>query len=165
MADFKIKDCFVCNFCREICGGSCHKDLERLKHGIVDKSNADLTNNRKQSIKCLGRYCDDPCVLQDNNAEVDPQVFVNTIMYLGERLNTILTSQSTNAKAEYTKPSIETHTYKADQGYSATVALHRDHVLVEGNDVSSTRTSEEITNITDSDGEYTASEWQPDVKP
>lgn len=157
---FKLKHAYICEFCRTKCGGSCNEDLERLKRGIVDKSNADMANNRKQSIKCLGRYCDEPCELQDNNAEVDPQVFVNTIKYLGERLNTILTSQSTNAKAEYTKPSIETHTYKADQGYAATVALHRDHVLVEGNDNSTTRSSEEITDVTDWSGEYTASEWQ-----
>ena len=32
--------------------------------------------------------------------------------------------------------------------------------LIEGNDHSTTRASEEITDITDADGEYTASTWE-----
>ena len=158
--EFKLKHAYICDFCRTKCGGSCNEDLERLKRGIVDKSNADLANNRKQSIKCLGRFCDEPCELQDNNAEVDPQVLINTIMYLGNELNRTLTAQGEKLKNKYIKPSIETYNYETEQGYSATVALHRDHVLVEGNDNSTTRSSEEITDVTDWSGEYTASEWQ-----
>lgn len=90
MADFMIKDCFVCNFCREICGGGCNDEILRLHAGIVDDRNRDLADNRKQIIKCLGKYCDSPCCLQDMDSTVDTQVLVNTIKYLGTKLNSVL---------------------------------------------------------------------------
>ena len=62
-------------------------------------------------------------------------------------------------KRIYVKPALEVYDYLAEEGYASTVALHRDYVLIEGNDNSTTRASEEITEITDGDGEYTASEW------
>lgn len=62
-------------------------------------------------------------------------------------------------KRTYVKPALEVYDYLAEEGYANTVALHRDYVLIEGNDNSTTRASEEITEITDGDGEYTASEW------
>lgn len=62
-------------------------------------------------------------------------------------------------KRIYVKPALEVYDYLAEEGYANTVALHRDYVLIEGNDHSTTRTSEEITDITDESGEYTAAEW------
>ncbi len=63
-------------------------------------------------------------------------------------------------KRIYVKPALEVYDYLAEEGYATTVALHRDYVLIEGNDHSTTRASEEITDITDADGEYTASSWE-----
>lgn len=62
-------------------------------------------------------------------------------------------------KRIYVKPALEVYDYLAEEGYANTVALHRDYVLIEGNDHSITRTSEEITDITDESGEYTTAEW------
>lgn len=62
-------------------------------------------------------------------------------------------------KRTYVKPALEVYDYLAEEGYANTVALHRDYVLIEGNDNSTTRASEEITDITDESGEYTAAEW------
>lgn len=62
-------------------------------------------------------------------------------------------------KRIYVKPALEVYDYLAEEGYASTVALHRDYVLIEGNDNSTTRASEEITDITDESGEYTAAEW------
>lgn len=98
--EFKIKDCFVCNFCREICKGGCNEDLERLEQGIVDSKNKDLQNNRKQRIKCLGKYCDAPCKLQDLSVEVDPQLLINTIKYLGTTLNELLIQKPKQKKEQ-----------------------------------------------------------------
>lgn len=84
-AKFFLKGCYICNFCREICKG-CNEDIERLSKGIIDDKNKDLVG-RKQVIECLGKYCDKPCSLQKMDAEVDPQILINTIMFLGTELN------------------------------------------------------------------------------
>lgn len=84
-AKFYLKDCFICRFCREVCKG-CVEDMERLSKGIVDDGNRDLVG-RKQAIECLGKYCDKPCSLQKKDIDVDPQILVNTIMFLGTELN------------------------------------------------------------------------------
>lgn len=60
----RIKECFVCDFCRNICGGSCSADLERLESGVVDDKNRDLVGGRKKRVTCLGPYCDKPCCFQ-----------------------------------------------------------------------------------------------------
>ena len=62
-------------------------------------------------------------------------------------------------KSKYITPVIEIYQYYPESGYSSTVALHKDHVLVEGNDNSTTRSSEEITDVTDYNGEYMSAEW------
>lgn len=62
-------------------------------------------------------------------------------------------------KRTYVKPALEVYSYLAEEGYAHTVALHRDHVLIEGNDNSTTRASEEIMEVTDYSGEYTAGDW------
>lgn len=92
MVKFSLKECFVCEFCRQICQGPCDDDLARLEQNIIDDKNKDLVGGRKQRVKCLGKYCDRPCQLQDLNAEVNPQILINVINYLGQRLNNYLTS-------------------------------------------------------------------------
>lgn len=93
MTDFKVKDCFICNFCRSICDGKCNEIKETLMSGKVAKNeqfykdNADLATDRKQIIDCLGKYCDRPCKLQDKNAVPPIDVLVRTIKYLGNRCN------------------------------------------------------------------------------
>ena len=82
MPEFSLKECFVCEFCRQICQGPCDADLQRLEEGIVDDANRDLAGGRKQRIKCLGKYCDKPCQFQDLEATIDPQVLINTIKFL-----------------------------------------------------------------------------------
>lgn len=91
MKEFKIKDCFICEYCRNVCCGPCDNDLQRLEEGIVDNKNKDLKNHRKQRIKCLGVYCDVPCKLQNKNEVPDIQVLINTIKFLGTELNKRLT--------------------------------------------------------------------------
>ena len=87
---FKLKGMFICNFCRNICRAGCAEDLERLENGIIDDKNKDLSNNRKQSITCLGKYCDMPCKLQDKNAKPSIDVLINSIYYLGETTNKLI---------------------------------------------------------------------------
>ena len=86
--EFKLKECFICNFCKTICG-ACNDDLERLKQGTIDDKNRDLIG-RKQEIDCLGKYCDKPCKLQDLSAVPDTQTLINTIMFLGNKVNELL---------------------------------------------------------------------------
>lgn len=62
-------------------------------------------------------------------------------------------------KYAYVSPKIEIYKYQAENGYANTIALHRDYVLVEGNDNNTLRSSEEISNMTDVNGEYVAYEW------
>ena len=74
MTEFKVKDCFICNFCRNICNGGCNEIKERLLSGNVDKDsqfykdNIDLYQNKDskppidvliKAIKYLGNKCND----------------------------------------------------------------------------------------------------------
>lgn len=93
MKEFKLKDCFICNFCRDICDGKCDEIKRMITDETLDKEselykqNADLASDRKQIIDCLGKYCDKPCKLQDKNAVPPIDVLVRTIKYLGNRCN------------------------------------------------------------------------------
>ncbi|MBP3763820.1 MAG: hypothetical protein J6I49_08090 [Bacteroidales bacterium] len=62
-------------------------------------------------------------------------------------------------KRRYIKPTLELFLYEAEEGYGTTVALHKDYVLVEGNDNNTLRSSEEIVTNTDADGEYETGGW------
>ena len=88
---FNIKDCFVCEFCRNICEGTCNEQLEEIKKGIITKENKDLIG-RKYQIKCLGRFCDRPCKLQDLSSyeNVDLSPFIGLINYLGNKCNELI---------------------------------------------------------------------------
>lgn len=87
---FNIKGCFICNFCRNICEGKCDEDLKRLESGIIDDKNRDLENGRKQRIDCLGKFCDQPCGLQDENATPEVETLIRTIKFLGEKCNELI---------------------------------------------------------------------------
>lgn len=62
-------------------------------------------------------------------------------------------------KKRYIKPQLEVYRYSPEEGYATTVALHKDYVLVEGNDRSTQRASEEVTEYTDNSGEFEIGEW------
>ena len=57
-------------------------------------------------------------------------------------------------KRLYKSPTLEVYLYQVEEGYSTTIALERDHVLIEGNDQTTLRSSEEFTSYADEDGEY-----------
>lgn len=57
-------------------------------------------------------------------------------------------------KRTYIKPLVEVYGYTPEQGYAASVALAKDYVLVLGEDGSTQRNGEEITEFTGTDNEY-----------
>ena len=63
-------------------------------------------------------------------------------------------------KKPYIKPTIETFLYQSEEGFARSIALYKDYVLIEGNDGSTRRTEEEITEITNDDGEYITGSWE-----
>ena len=91
---FVLKECFICNFCRNICEGKCEIDLINAKNGNITDKNRDLVGPngtfRKQRINCLGKYCDRPCKYQDLNAEVDIQALIDMIKYLGNKCEELI---------------------------------------------------------------------------
>lgn len=67
-------------------------------------------------------------------------------------------------KKRYITPIVEVYLYSAEKGYATSLALEintrdRDYVLIEGNDRSSMRASEEVTEYTDHSGQYETGEW------
>lgn len=102
MEEFKVKECFICDYCREICDGNCNEIKKMLLSGKVAKGdkfykdNIDLADNRKQFIHCLGKYCDKPCDLQDINAEPPIEVLIKTIKYLGNKCNDLIRAKNEN---------------------------------------------------------------------
>lgn len=62
-------------------------------------------------------------------------------------------------KRPYIKPTLEVYHYRAEQGYTDSVALHKDYVLIEGNDGYSRRAAEEVTEYTDQNGEFEIGVW------
>ena len=63
-------------------------------------------------------------------------------------------------KRPYIKPCLEVYTYMPDKGFANSVALHKDYVLIEGNDRNTRRASEEINEFTDGEGEDTIGLWE-----
>lgn len=57
-------------------------------------------------------------------------------------------------KKPYIKPQLEVYTYQAEEGYAVSAALHKDFVLIEGDDRSTRRASDEITEYTNEDEGY-----------
>lgn len=63
-------------------------------------------------------------------------------------------------KRQYIQPALEVYTYLPEEGYRVSVALHKDYVLIEGNDDDGLRASDEITEFTDASGEYERGKWE-----
>ena len=65
-------------------------------------------------------------------------------------------------KKSYIKPQLEIFQYQPEKGYaySTAIGVTKDYVLVEGNDGSTLRTSEEVTEFTDDHGEFTIGTWE-----
>ena len=63
-------------------------------------------------------------------------------------------------KRHYIKPIVEVYSYMPESGYATSVALHKDYVLIEGNDANTRRASDELTEYTDKEGEYTIGLWE-----
>ncbi len=62
-------------------------------------------------------------------------------------------------KKKYIKPQIEAYRYSAEEGYSVSIALHRDYILIEGDDHNVMRSSDEMSEYTDASGEYSTGLW------
>lgn len=63
-------------------------------------------------------------------------------------------------KQRYIKPEVEVYRYAAEKGYYQSVALHTDYILLEGNDRSTLRATEGVTELTDEGGEYEVGLWE-----
>lgn len=63
-------------------------------------------------------------------------------------------------KKPYLKPQLEQYSYLPEEGYANTVALHTDYALIEGNDGSTLRSSEEVSEYTDASGEWETGSWE-----
>ncbi|MBR3783439.1 MAG: hypothetical protein IKJ78_03090 [Bacteroidales bacterium] len=63
-------------------------------------------------------------------------------------------------KKQYIKPGLEVFRYQPEKGYRVSVALDKDYVLIEGEtDRRTLRASEEVTEVTDNDGEFERAIW------
>lgn len=63
-------------------------------------------------------------------------------------------------KKLYVRPEIEIFQYAPEEGFASSVALYKDYVLIEGDDRSTMRASEEVTEFTDGNGEYVTGDWE-----
>ena len=55
---------------------------------------------------------------------------------------------------------LEAYSYSPGKGYAATVALYKDHLLIEGDDHQTLRAADEVSEYTGSDGEWTTGLWE-----
>ncbi len=63
-------------------------------------------------------------------------------------------------KKSYIKPQLEVYMYSAEKGFAwSGIGLHKDYVLIEGNERETTRGSEELSEYTDNTGEYESGLW------
>lgn len=81
---FFLKDAFVCNHCRQTCGGTCSVEIEEILNGTREN---DGLYPRKQLIGCLGDYCDKPCGFRKAGTDLTYEQLVTLVKYLGNRLN------------------------------------------------------------------------------
>ena len=96
--EFKIKDCFLCDFCRNICDGNCSEIKSKIVNGEIKpgteeyEKNKDLVCDRKQIIGCLGKFCDKKCKFnkEERYKDIDVGIFINTIKYLGNKVNELI---------------------------------------------------------------------------
>ena len=93
---FYLKDCYICNYCKNICKGPCNDLKEKINSGELKpgmkeyEDNIDLATDRKQIIDCLGPLCDKPCKFRKKECTVSKETLAKTILFLGEKLNSEL---------------------------------------------------------------------------
>ena len=63
-------------------------------------------------------------------------------------------------KREYSTPIIKVRSYAVEAGFAVTLALERDSRLEWAGDDETMRSHEELTELTDNSGEYTAGYWE-----
>ena len=63
-------------------------------------------------------------------------------------------------KKRYKKPLLESYRYSPEEGYASTVALYKDYILIEGNDRTTMRAADEVSEYTDATGEWSTGEWE-----
>lgn len=105
---FRLRNAFLCQNCREICGGGCSEKLLAIRNGTYKpgdkgyKENSDLIG-RKNLITCLGQYCDEPCGLQMKEITPYPGIpleesLLSEVKYLGNKVNQLLEEKHSAGK-------------------------------------------------------------------
>ena len=61
-------------------------------------------------------------------------------------------------KKRYKKPLLESYRYSPEEGYASTVALYKDYILIEGNDRTTLRAADEVSEYTDATVEWSTGE-------
>ena len=90
---------FICERCRNICEGGCHEKLTAILNGHGNEGDKDLIG-RKQIIRCLGKYCQEPCMYQLSDytpyrEEDGVKPLIDLISYLGNKVNQLLEEKYT----------------------------------------------------------------------
>lgn len=108
MIPYKINGSFICERCRQICKGGCFERLMAIENGEVIEGSKEYEANkdligRKQIIRCLGKYCDNPCRFQleeytPYKEEDGIKPLINLINYMGGKVNELIAELSTNGK-------------------------------------------------------------------
>ena len=62
-------------------------------------------------------------------------------------------------KKRYIKPELEVYCYSPEKGYATTVALDKDFVLISGDDRTTLRNAEEVTEDTDMSDHWSTGLW------
>lgn len=97
MIEYKINSSFICDKYRHICDGHCHEHLRDILNGSCKEGTKEYEENkdlvgRKQIIRCLGPYCEEPCQYQlekftpywhDDGLDT----LINLIKWMGQKLN------------------------------------------------------------------------------
>jgi len=89
--EWKLRGHFVCKSCQEVCGGCTH-ELDLIEKGWT---NNEELYPRKQLIGCLGKYCDDPCELQEYTDDTDLTIehLIRLCEWMGNKLNNTILKQ------------------------------------------------------------------------
>lgn len=96
--EFSLKNKFICDYCRNICPSDCNGIKLKIQSGEYPvgseeyEKNKDLSGNRKQIIRCLGKFCPYPCKYNDPEAykEISYETLFDAIIYLGQKCNDLL---------------------------------------------------------------------------
>lgn len=91
--EYKLRGSFVCNKYRFLCEGNCDEEIKKQLSGDIKPGDPDFDPYlypRKQSITCLGKYCDQPCQYQKAETDLTLDKAIILIKYFGQRLNDLL---------------------------------------------------------------------------